>query len=81
MKGLSDKYDAWTDKPNCILSKPTYLTIFSSSNLAYNFIIFLVSPIHRECFIVPIIPRSVDINVGVYPAKSSEGACIADVIQ
>ena len=43
----------------------TYLTVFATSDLTNDFILFLVAPIHGQSFVIPVISGSVYIDIGV----------------
>ena len=47
----------------------TYLTVFTTTNLSDYFILFLITPIYSESFVVPIVSWSVDINIRVNSAE------------
>mmetsp|Transcript_5180 Transcript_5180/g.6764 ORF Transcript_5180/g.6764 Transcript_5180/m.6764 type:complete len:205 (-) Transcript_5180:5-619(-) len=42
-----------------------HFTVFTAANLTNHFILFLISPIHSQCFVIPIITGTVHIHVGV----------------
>lgn len=48
------------------------LAVFSAANLPNDFVLFLIAPVNREGFVVPIVTRTVDVNVGVYSVKDGK---------
>ena len=47
----------------------TYLTVLSASNLSNDFIIFLVSPIHSQGFVVPVVSRPMHVDIRIHSVR------------
>jgi hypothetical protein len=51
----------------------TYLTVFSASDFANDFVVFLISPIDSQCFIIPIISRPMHVDIRIHPLDGGQG--------
>ena len=47
------------------LSKCTYFAIFTTTYLSDDFILLLITPVHCQSFVIPIIPWSMNVNVRI----------------
>lgn len=43
----------------------TYLTVFTTPNLTNHLVVFLITPIDSQGFIIPIITRTMNVDIGV----------------
>ena len=53
--GVVDDVDAFKD-----------FRVLAAANFANDFVLFLVAPVDRQSFVIPVIARAMDIDVGVY---------------
>ena len=44
----------------------TDLTILSASNFADDFVLLLIAPIDSQGLVIPVVPRSMDVDIGIY---------------
>ena len=63
LHGLEDLYDAFGIVRDVHTLK--YLGVLSPTDLAYDLVILLVAPIDGEGLVVPVIPGTVDVDVGI----------------
>jgi hypothetical protein len=43
----------------------THLTVLSTSDLTNHLVLLLVAPVHSQRLVIPVITRSVDIDIGI----------------
>jgi hypothetical protein len=49
----------------------THLAVLSTANLTNNLVLFLISPVHCQSFVVPVISRPVHIHIRVDPKNKN----------
>ena len=58
----------------------TYLTVFTTPNLANHLVILLITPVDSQGFIIPIITRTMNVNIGVNSVDSDSTLVSSTVI-